>query len=151
MINLIPPQKAGAIAHAAGLVNADGWCPVDQRTFESTLHKDVYVIGDASVAGQMPKSGFAANSQGKVCAAALAAKFHAIDMPEPSYVNTCYSLVGPEYGISVAGIYRLVDGEIKSVEKSGGVSPIDADREFRQTEARYAVGWYQSIVSDSFG
>ncbi|UCE75751.1 MAG: FAD-dependent oxidoreductase [Gammaproteobacteria bacterium] len=151
VINLIPPQKAGAIAHAAGLVNADGWCPVDQRTFESTLHKDVYVIGDASVAGQMPKSGFAANSQGKVCAAALAAKFHAIDMPEPSYVNTCYSLVGPEYGISVAGVYRLVDGEIKSVEKSGGVSPIDADRQFRQTEARYAVGWYQSIVSDSFG
>jgi sulfide dehydrogenase [flavocytochrome c] flavoprotein subunit len=151
VINLIPPQKAGAIAHAAGLVNADGWCTVDQRTFESTLHKDVYVIGDASVAGQMPKSGFAANSQGKVCAAALAAKFHAIDMPEPSYVNTCYSLVGPEYGISVAGIYRLVEGEIKSVEKSGGVSPIDADREFRQTEARYAVGWYQSIVSDSFG
>jgi sulfide dehydrogenase [flavocytochrome c] flavoprotein subunit len=151
VINLIPPQKAGAIAHATGLVNADGWCPVDQRSFESKLHKDVYIIGDASVAGQMPKSGFAANSQGKVCAAALTAKFHAVSMPEPSYVNTCYSLVAPDYGISVAGVYRLVDGEIKSVEKSGGVSPADADRAFRENEARYAAGWYQSIVSDSFG
>jgi sulfide dehydrogenase [flavocytochrome c] flavoprotein subunit len=150
VINLIPPQKAGAIAHAAGLVNNDGWCPVDQRTFESSIHKDVYVIGDASVAGQMPKSGFAANSQGKVCAAALAAKFHGIDLPEPSYVNTCYSLLSPDYGISVAAVYRLVDGDIKKVEGSGGVSPKDADQTFRQQEARYAVGWYQSITHDSF-
>jgi NADPH-dependent 2,4-dienoyl-CoA reductase/sulfur reductase-like enzyme len=149
--NLIPPHKADAVAHAAGLVSAHGWCPVDQRTFESTLHEDVYVIGDASVAGQMPKSRFAANSQGEVCAAALATRLHAIDMPEPSYVNTSYSLIGPAYGIRVADIYRLVDGEIRNVEKSGGVSPIDADRGFRQSEARYAVGWYQSIVSDSFG
>lgn len=151
VVNLIPPQKAGAIAHTAALVNADGWCPVDQRTFESSMHKDVYVIGDASVAGAMPKSGFAANSQGKVCAAAIAARFLGIDMPDPSYVNTCYSLVGPEYGISVAGIYRLVDGEIKSVEGAGGVSPKDADSAFRQAEARYATGWYQSITSDTFG
>jgi len=150
VINLIPPQKAGEIAHTAGLVNGDGWCPIDQRTLESSTHKDVYVIGDASVAGQMPKSGFAANSQGKVCAAALTAKLMGIDMPEPSYVNTCYSLVGPEYGISVAAVYRLVEGEIKKVEGAGGVSPQDADLAFRKAEARYAVGWYQSITSDTF-
>ena len=150
VINLIPPQKAGAIAHTAGLVNADGWCPVDQRTFESTVHKDVYVIGDASVAGQMPKSGFAANSQGKVCAAALTARILDIPMPDPSYVNTCYSLVSPDYGISVAAVYRVSDGEIKKVTGAGGVSPKDADMAFRQTEARYAVGWYKSITADTF-
>jgi sulfide dehydrogenase [flavocytochrome c] flavoprotein subunit len=150
VINLIPPQKAGVIAHTTGLVNADGWCPVDQRSFESAIHKDVYVIGDASVAGQMPKSGFAANSQGKVCAAALAAKILGIEMPDPSYVNTCYSLVSPDYGISVAAVYRLAEGEIKKVEGAGGVSPQDVDREFRRAEARYAVGWYQSITSDAF-
>lgn len=150
VINLIPPQKAGAIAHTAGLVNNDGWCPVDQRTFESTMHKDVYVIGDASVAGAMPKSGFAASSQGKVCAAAIAARLLGVDMPDPSYVNTCYSLIGPDYGISVAGIYRLDDGNIKGVEGSGGVSPMDVDAAFRQAEARYATGWYQSITSDMF-
>ncbi len=150
VINYIPPQMAGSIARNSGLANSDGWCPVDQRTFESNMHKDVYVIGDASVAGQMPKSGFAANSQGKVCAAGLAAKFHGIEMPDPSYVNTCYSLVAPDYGISVAAVYRLVDGEIKKVEGAGGVSPKDADAEFRRDEARYAVGWYQSITADSF-
>jgi sulfide dehydrogenase [flavocytochrome c] flavoprotein subunit len=151
VINFIPSQQAGGIAHAAGLVNNDGWCPVNQRTFESKVHKGVHVIGDASIAGVMPKSGFAANSQAKVCAAAIVSSLHGMDMPDPSYVNTCYSLVGPEYGISVAAVYRLQDDRIIKVKGSGGVSPKDADDQFRQSEARYAVGWYQSITSDVFG
>ena len=71
-------------------------------------------------------------------------------MPDPSYVNTCYSLVSPDYGISVAAVYRVSDGEIKKVTGAGGVSPKDADMAFRQTEARYAVGWYKSITADTF-
>ncbi|NCF62630.1 MAG: FAD-dependent oxidoreductase [Gammaproteobacteria bacterium] len=148
VVNLIPPQKAGAIAHAAGL-NGDGaWCPVNQRTFESTVHPGIHVIGDAAVANPMPKSGFAASSQGKVCAAAIAADLSGQDMPEPSYVNTCYSLVGPDYGISVAMVYRMGESGIAAVQGAGGVSPKDADHAFRKAEARYSVGWYQSITSD---
>ena len=150
VVNLIPPQQAGAIARRTGLTNADGWCPVDQRTFESSMHKDLFVIGDACVAGQMPKSGFAANSQGKVCAAAIAARILDVELPEPSYVNTCYSLVGPDYGISVAAVYRMEEGQIRKVEESGGVSPSEAEAQFRQDEARYARGWYQSITADMF-
>jgi sulfide dehydrogenase [flavocytochrome c] flavoprotein subunit len=151
VVNFIPPQKAGAIAHKAGLTNNDGWCPVNQRTFESTVHAGIHVIGDASIAGKMPKSGFAANSQGKVCAAAIVSAVHGFDMPEPSYVNTCYSLVSPTYGISVAAVYRF-DKEkgIYGVKGAGGVSPKDADKTYRELEARYAVGWYDSITSDSF-
>ncbi len=151
VINFIPPQQAGTIAHTAGLVNDDGWCPVDQRTFQSTLQPDIHVIGDASIAGKMPKSGFAANSQAKVCAAAIVSELGGITMPDPSYVNTCYSLVAPDYGISVAAVYRLHDGEIVKVEGSGGVSPMDAPDEYRRDEARYARGWYQSITQDAFG
>ncbi|MDY6981389.1 MAG: NAD(P)/FAD-dependent oxidoreductase, partial [Pseudomonadota bacterium] len=152
VVNFIPPQKAGKIAHDAGLVDNTGWCPVDQRTFESTQHPDIHVIGDASLAGAMPKSGFAANSQGKVCAAAIVSALHNTTMPEPSYVNTCYSLVGPDYGISVAAVYRYAsDQGIYKVDGSGGVSPADADAEFRQKEARYTRGWYASITSDTWG
>ena len=151
VINFIPPQKAGAIAHAASLVNTDGWCPVDQRTFASTLAPNIHVIGDASIAGKMPKSGFAANSQAKVCAAAIVSELGGTTMPDPSYVNTCYSLVAPDYGISVAAVYRLQDGNIVKVEGSGGVSPMDVPDEFRRSEARYARGWYQSITQDAFG
>ena len=148
VINMIPPQKAGAIAHAAGLSGDGAWCPVNQRTFESTVHKDIHVIGDAAIASPMPKSGFAASSQGKVCAAAIVASLSGQEMPDPSYVNTCYSLVGPEYGISVAMVYRMGESGIVAVKGAGGVSPADATAAFRRDEARYSVGWYQSITSD---
>jgi len=151
VINVIPPQKAGVIAEVAGLTNDGGWCPIDQRTFESRVQKHVHVIGDAAIANPMPKSGFAASSQGKVCATAIVASLSGQDMPEPSYVNTCYSLVGPDYGISVAAVYRLGDDGIAGVEGAGGVSPKDADAAFRLTESRYAVGWYQSITADIWG
>lgn len=151
VINLIPPQKAGALAHALHLTNNDGWCPVNQKTFESLVHKDVHVIGDASVAGKMPKSGFSANSQGKVCAAAIAAGLQGVELPDTSYVNTCYSLVAPNYGISVAAVYRHDGNSIVKVTGAGGVSPKDADAAFRKQEADYARGWYDSITADAFG
>ncbi len=151
VINVIPPQKAGMIAAIAGLADESGWCSVDQRTFESKAHKDIHVIGDASIATPMPKSGFAASSQGKVCATAIVASLSGQEMPDPSYVNTCYSLVGPDYGISVAAVYRLGEDGIAAVAGAGGVSPKDADAEFRVAESRYALGWYQSITSDTWG
>lgn len=151
VVNLIPPQKAGEIAHAAGLVSNDGWCKVNQRTFESDVHKDVHVIGDASAASPLPKSGFAASSEAKVCAAAIVASLSGETMPDPSYVNTCYSLIGPEYGISVAAVYRLKGKDIIKVKGAGGVSPKDATDAFRRDEARYTVGWYMSITADTWG
>lgn len=150
VVNFIPPQKAGALAHRAGLTNADGWCFVNQRTFESQTYEGIYVIGDACVAGKMPKSGFAANSQGKVCAAAIVTSLSGTDLHDPSYVNTCYSLVAPDYGISVAAVYRF--SQENGIYKSGGgVSPLDADASYRAQEANYARGWYDSITQDSFG
>ncbi|MBT3059522.1 MAG: NAD(P)/FAD-dependent oxidoreductase, partial [Candidatus Thiodiazotropha sp. (ex Lucina pensylvanica)] len=83
VINIIPPQKAGKVAYASGLVEGD-WCPVNKRTFESTLHPDIYVLGDASSAAKMPKSAYAANSQAKVAAAAIVAKFNGMDPGDPT-------------------------------------------------------------------
>jgi len=149
--NIIPAQKAGAIAFAAGVTDDSGWCPVNQGTFESTKQKDIHVIGDASIAGAMPKSGFAANSEAKVCAAAIVSALHGQTPPTPSYINTCYSLIAPDYGISVAMVYELTDKGIAGVKGAGGVSPKDADTEFRKKEAQYDAGWYDSITSDIWG
>jgi len=155
VINIIPPQTAGKIAVDAGLTNDKGWCPVDLKTFESTVKKDVYVIGDASVATGMPKSGYAANSQGKVCAAAVVAAIKGVDMAAPSYVNTCYSIIGKDYGISVAAVYELGKDKDKGTPKinklSGGLTPKDASAEQRKREAQYAYSWFQNITSDIFG
>ncbi|ETX03991.1 NAD(P)/FAD-dependent oxidoreductase [Candidatus Entotheonella palauensis] len=150
VINVIPPQSAGRIALLAGLANDKGWCTVHPSTFESTVHPGIHVIGDASIAGKMPKSGFAANSQGKVCAAAVAAMLKGETPGEASFLNTCYSLIAPDYGISVAAVYRVTDEGIVSVKGAGGVSPVDASESFRQLEAEYAVGWYDSITADMF-
>jgi len=150
VVNFIPPQEAAAIARRAKLVDDTGWCPVNQKTFESTLVKNVHVIGDSAVASPLPKSGYAASSEGKMCAAAIVAAINNIEMPDPSYSNTCYSLIAPEYGISVAAVYRFKEGKIISVEGAGGVSPKDGDESFRNAEAIYAQGWYASITSDLF-
>jgi sulfide dehydrogenase [flavocytochrome c] flavoprotein subunit len=149
--NVIPPQKAGAVAFAAGLTDKTGWCPVNQRTFESSLHPDIHVIGDACIAGKMPKSGYAANSQAKVCAAAIVAALNGLDSPEPSYVNTCYSVLAPGHGISVAAVYQLKEGQIVPVSGAGGLSPLNASKRERELEAGYAYGWLKNITADMFG
>lgn len=150
VINLIPPQKAGPLAEAAGLTDQSGWCPVDQRTFESSIHPGIYVIGDACLAGAMPKSGYAANSQGKVCAAAVVAALAGNPPPEPSYVSTCYSIIAPDHAISVAAVYELKDGRIVAVPDSGGLSPADADARTRAMEAHFAHAWFRNITADMF-
>jgi len=151
VVNFIPAQTAGKIAIASGLANDQGWCPVDSRTFESTLHPGIHVIGDSSIAGALPKSGFAASSEAKMCAAAIVALFKGETPAENSFVNTCYSLLAPKYGISVAGVYRNTENGITEVEGAGGASPKDAPDSFREQEAKYAAGWYASITSDIWG
>jgi sulfide dehydrogenase [flavocytochrome c] flavoprotein subunit len=145
VINVIPPQFAGQIARDAGLANQTGWCQVDPVTFESAVHKNIHVIGDASIAGAMPKSGFAANSQGKVAALAIVNALNGREMAAPTFVNTCYSLIAPDYGISVADVYRLTPQGIVAAPNAGGVSPANADMTFRNAEARYAESWYASM------
>ena len=150
VVNIIPPQSAGKVAIASGLADDKGWCPINPATFESTLQKGVYVIGDSSIAAPMPKSGYAANSQAKVAASAIAAALNGTTAPTPAFTNTCYSLVGPEFGISVAGIYKIVDGKLISVEGSGGVSVANASEAVRKREVAYAHSWYNNIVADTF-
>lgn len=149
--NVIPPQKAGRIAETAGAADRSGWCPVDPVTFESRQQPNIHVIGDAAIMGAMPKSAFAANAQAKVCAAAVAKLLGGSSPDQPKLINTCYSLVAPDYGISVAGVYRAADGQLKEVEGSGGVSPIDAPSLTRALEARLADGWFKTITEEVFG
>ncbi len=152
VVNIIPAQRAPKIASDAGLVNASGWCPVNQVSFESTLVPNIHVIGDSSVAGALPKSAHSANNIAKMTAAAIVSLLRGVAVPQPSHVNTCYSLVAPDYGISIAAVYRLgEDGTLQGIKGAGGLSPADATTQQRSQEAGYAQGWHKSIVADSFG
>lgn len=152
VINVIPPQRAGAIAVAAGLTAENGWCPVDPMTFASTKAPNVYVVGDSSIAGAMPKSGSSANAQAKVVAAAIIASLDGKPAPAPALFNICYSLVNPNYGISVADVYQATDKGIVPTPNAGGVSvakPTSLNE--RALEALYAVAWYRNISADTWG
>jgi len=151
LANIIPPQKAGGIAELAGVADQTGWSPIDPMTFESTLQPNIHVIGDAAIAEAMPKSAFAANAQAKVCAAAMAALLAGAAPPTPKLINTCYSLVAPDYGISVAGVYRPAGGKLVDVEGAGGVSSLDAPPAIRAAEANIADGWFRTITTEVFG
>jgi sulfide dehydrogenase [flavocytochrome c] flavoprotein chain len=148
VINIIPSQFAGKIARDTELANQTGWCPIDPMTFESLIHKGIHVIGDACLAGAMPKSGFAANSQGKVAALAAVNAINGRPVVAPTYVNACYSLLAPDYGISVADVFQATPRAIVATANAGGVSPRNASAAFRQQEARYAEGWYAAMTQE---
>jgi sulfide dehydrogenase [flavocytochrome c] flavoprotein subunit len=149
--NIVPQQKAGRIAELAGVADRTGWCPVDPMSFESKLQPNIHVIGDACIAGAMPKAGFAANAQAKVCAAALVRLLGGQKPDEPRLINTCYTIVAPEYGITVAAVYRPVNGQLVEVQGAGGTSPVEAPRSQREQEAKLADGWFKTITGEMFG
>jgi sulfide dehydrogenase [flavocytochrome c] flavoprotein subunit len=148
--NIIPAQKAGEIAAVAGLADDTGWCPITGKTFESTIHKGIHVIGDAAIAAPLPKSAYAANSEAKVVAAAVVDLVNGREPGAPSWVNTCYSVLTPDDGISVAMVYNLVDGNVAKVKGSGGLTPLDSSPEMRKREVQYAYSWFNNITDDIF-
>ena len=121
-------------------------------TFESRLQPGIHVIGDAAIAGAMPKSAFAANAQAKVCAAAVAGLLRGETPAEPKLINTCYSLVAPDYGISVAGVYRPARRPAAPRSRAPA-APARSTR--RRSSAswrpRYAEAWFQTITAEVFG
>ena len=149
--NVIPPQKAGAIAAKAGVADRTGWCPVEPVAFESTLQPGIHVLGDAAIMGAMPKSAFAANAQAKVCAAAIVELLAGRTPQQPLLINTCYSLLAADYGISIVGVYRPDKGLLAEVPGAGGVSALNAVGGLRGQEALYASSWFRTITAETFG
>lgn len=149
--NVIPPQKAGAIADIAHVADRTGWCPVDPLTFESKLQPNIHVIGDAAIAGTMPKSASAASSEGALCAAAIAALLDGKTPAPPKIASLCYSLIAPGYAISIAGAYQQVGDQFLEVEGTGITSPRDAPHERRAQEAAASDQWFKAITSTAFG
>lgn len=144
VVNVIPPQRAGNIARVAGLIGPDkSWCPINATTFESTMQKNIHVIGDACAAGAMPKSGYSANSEAKVCAANIVALMNGKETTEMSGINVCYSTISAKEAVSVAGVYAVKDGKIIAVPNSGGVSP-----DLSEVEAVYASSWLKNILTE---
>ena len=149
VLNVVPPQRAGDIAHNAGLTTANKrWCEVDWLTMESKAARNVHILGDAlQIAPGMPKSGHMANQHGKVAAAAIVALLSGRQPNAlPIYNNTCYSFVSDTDVVHVASVHAY-DAEKKTmlpVAGSGGVSSAASE-----LEGRYAMAWARNIWADS--
>lgn len=147
--NVIPPQRAGNIAVAAGLTDdKKRWCPVDAISFESTIHKDIHVLGDATLlpsdGGAMPKSGYSANSQAKVCAINIVALMNGKPTTEMTAINACYSAVSETESVSVSHVFKVVNGKIKIT--ASAVSPIDFS--IAKTEKAYGESWLKNVLTE---
>ena len=143
VVNLIPPQTAGALAHQSGLVGDDKrWCPVDHTTYQSALAADVHVIGDACLADGMQKTASAANAQGKACALNLAAVLGRRKPQPHTFSNVCYSLLNDREGASSLAFHRG-DGKLARLDKGGGASPA-----WSALEGTYARAWLGGILTE---
>ena len=150
VLNVLPSMRAGAIAVQTGLNNlgSNRWCGVNYLNFESTVAKDVHVLGDSiQIAPGMPKSGHMANSHGKVAAAAIVAELAGWPInPAPMLTNTCYSFIDPKMALHVASVHEYVAAEktFKTVAGSGGVSTGPTE-----LEGVYALSWASNIWADT--
>ena len=145
--NIIPPQRAGDIAVKAGCTEGD-WCPIDPANFGSKKVKDVYVLGDAAVAVEMPKSAFSANSQAKVVAATILADLAKKEQFPARYRNTCWSLLAPDDDVKIGANYAPKDGKLDPSE--GFVSQRGESAEVRKQNYQESIGWYAAITADMF-
>ena len=106
LINVIPAQMAGKIARDAGLANQTGFCPINPENMRSASDANIYVLGDACIAGDMPKSGFSANSQAKVAAMMVRGELANGRTFPARYTNTCWSLIETDDTVKVGGSYE---------------------------------------------
>jgi NADPH-dependent 2,4-dienoyl-CoA reductase/sulfur reductase-like enzyme len=148
LINVIPAQMAGKIARDAGLANASGFCPINPENMRSASDANVYLVGDACIPGDMPKSGFSANSQAKVAAVMIRGELANGRTFPARYTNTCWSLIETDDTVKVGGSYAPKDGKIAATETF--VSKTGESRELRKQTQQENIGWYAGIVADIF-
>jgi len=146
--NVIPAMKAGRIVDAAA-INDGNWAPVIAHTMQSKMDENIHVLGDSSAQGDMPKSGFSANSQAKVCANAVRGALTGSKVFPAKFSNTCWSLIDTDDGVKVGANYEATDKKIAKTD--GSVSQTGEDAALRKTTYEESVGWYAGISADMFG
>ena len=146
--NVIPEMKARRIAALAGVTDGN-WAPVNAADMSTKADADVYVLGDASQQGDMPKSGFSANSQAKVCANAVRGALTGSKIFPAKFANTCWSLINADDGVKVGATYKATDEKIAKVD--GFISKTGETADIRKQTYLESEDWYTGITSDMFG
>jgi len=146
--NVIPAMKAGRIAELAGVTEGN-WAPVNAVDMSSKIDPNIHILGDASSQGDMPKSGFSANSQAKVCANAVRGALTGSRVFPARFANTCWSLIDTNDGVKVGATYEATEEKIAKVD--GFISATGEDAATREATYQESIGWYDGITADMFG
>jgi NADPH-dependent 2,4-dienoyl-CoA reductase/sulfur reductase-like enzyme len=145
VVNVIPPQRAGAIAVETDLVGGDKrWCEVDHVNYESVKQKNIHVIGDATIGLPVPKSGNVANAMGKICAMAVASLLNGKEPAQIAPGNTCYSWVSDKEAIAVVNSYKIENRKVVQIEQK--LTPGKS-----VAVAQNSLSWRTSIWHDVLG
>ena len=148
LVNVIPAQMAGKLARDAGLANESGYCAIVPATMQSAVDANVYVVGDACIAGEMPKSASSANSQAKVAASRIRGELTRTPTTSATYRTACWSLIESDDAVKVGGTYEPKAGKIAAVETF--VSRTGESAALRRQTAMENVQWYTDIAADIF-
>ncbi|RKE73463.1 NAD(P)/FAD-dependent oxidoreductase [Pseudorhodoplanes sinuspersici] len=149
LVNVIPAQMAGRIVRDAGLANDTGFCPIKPESMQSAMDVNIYIVGDACIPGDMPKSAFSANSQAKVAAMMIRGELIKSPTFPARYTNTCWSLIETDDTVKIGGRYEPKDGKIAAVETF--LSKTDEPAALRKQTQEENMGWYKGISADIFG
>lgn len=150
LLNVIPAMTAGIVADNSGLTDDSGFCPVDGASMRSRIDENIFVVGDASIAGAMPKSAYSANSQARVAAINILGELTGSKVSRAAYANICWSLISRDNGVKVGASYSADDaGEIMA--DSTFISQAGESPEVRKTTYEESISWYDSIIADAFG
>ncbi|MGB1033972.1 MAG: FCSD flavin-binding domain-containing protein [Paracoccaceae bacterium] len=148
VVNVIPAMKAGRVCDLAGITQGN-WAPANGHTMQSRIDPNIHVLGDACAQGDMPKSGFSANSQAKVASMAVRGALTGSRVFPAKFSNTCWSLIDSDDGVKVGATYAATDEKIAKVD--GFISKTGEDAALRKATYEESVGWYAGITSDMFG
>jgi sulfide dehydrogenase [flavocytochrome c] flavoprotein chain len=149
--NIVPAQRAGDIAQAAECVDGD-WCPVKPESFKSAKVDNVYVLGDAAISADMPKSAFSANSQAKVVAADILADVAGKEKFPARLRNTCWSMIAPNASVKIGANYTPGEKNGKALLIASGafVSVTGETAEVRKQAFDESAAWYKAITKEAF-
>jgi sulfide dehydrogenase [flavocytochrome c] flavoprotein subunit len=148
LVNVIPAQMAGKLAGDAGLANQSGFCPIDPTSMKSMTDPNIYIVGDACIPGDMPKSAFSANSQAKVAAMMVRGELAKAQTFPARYANTCWSLIETDDTVKIGGRYEAKDGKIAQIDTF--VSKTGETPALRKETQQENMGWYSGITADIF-
>lgn len=142
--NIIPPMRASKLLDEAGLLKrGQKWVEVNPLTFETSV-KNVFVIGDASQS-YLPKSGYAAHSEGRLIAKIINARIRGKEVKEEYLQMICYAMVSDKEAIMTETAFRY-----DAVSKRF-IPTYREDNQRKESTAKRYDEWARGLWRDLFG